>query len=70
MLFRSCTFYGRDRGEEGTAARYFKDFEDYRANHQCEEYEYILRRDGCWYVADHGINFTPLNEAFLVEESI
>ena len=65
-----CTFYGRDRGEAGTAARYFKDFEDYRANHQCEEYEYILRRDGRWYVADHGINFTPLNEAFLIEESI
>jgi hypothetical protein len=46
-----CTFYGRDRGEEGTEARYFKDFADYKANHQREEYAYILRTDGQWYVA-------------------
>jgi hypothetical protein len=45
------TFYGRDLGEEGTEARYFKDFADYKANHQREEYAYILRTDGQWYVA-------------------
>jgi len=45
------TFYGRDHCQEGTEARYFKDFADYKANHQREEYEYILRTDGQWYVA-------------------
>jgi len=49
-----CTFYGRDRGESATDAKSFKDFEDYRKNHQYEEYEYILRTDGNWYVSDHG----------------
>ena len=48
-----CTFYGRDRGETGVAAKYFKDFEDYKARHQYEEYEYILRSDGKWYVSKH-----------------
>lgn len=47
---KMCTFYNRDRGETGVMARYFKDFADYVANHQEEEYEYILRTDGKWYV--------------------
>ena len=46
-----CTFYNRDRGEDNVSARYFKDFADYKANHQYEEYEYILRTDGHWYVS-------------------
>jgi hypothetical protein len=46
-----CTFYGRDRGEAGTGAKKFKDFADYAENHQREEYEYILRTDGKWYVS-------------------
>jgi hypothetical protein len=46
-------FYGRDRGETGIEARQFKDFEDYKKNHQYEEYEYILRTDGEWYVSKH-----------------
>jgi hypothetical protein len=54
-----CTFYGRDRGEEGTSARYFKDFADYKLNHQYEEYEYILRTDGVWYV-DQGNGYVEL----------
>jgi hypothetical protein len=54
-----CTFYGRDRGEEGTSARYFKDFADYKLNHQYEEYEYILRTDGVWYV-DQGNGYAKL----------
>jgi hypothetical protein len=45
-----CTFYGRDRGETGVEAKSFKSFEDYAENHQHEEYEYCLRRDGHWYV--------------------
>jgi hypothetical protein len=47
------TFYGRDRGEEGTMQKTFKNFADYKENHQYEEYEYILRKDGHWYVQAH-----------------
>ena len=57
------TFYGRDRGESGCEARYFKDFEDYKRNHQYEEYEYIMRRDGFWYVCDHGHTYELLKNA-------
>jgi hypothetical protein len=65
----SCTFYGRDRGETGCEARKFKDFEDYKANHQTEEYEYILRRDGQWYVNRpfYGTDYVTLAEAFAAE---
>ena len=49
-----CTFYGRDRGETGTNARRFKNYEDYRARAQGEEYNYILRKDGNWYVEFYG----------------
>ena len=61
-----CTFYGRDRGEEGMSARYFKDFADYEQNHQYQEYEYILRTDGQWYV-DQGNGYELLTEAFAKE---
>jgi len=44
------TFYGRDRGETNINARKFKDVADYEANAQQEEYDYILRTDGAWYV--------------------
>jgi hypothetical protein len=46
-----CTFYGRDRGEAGTSAKKFVDYENYVRCHQREEYEYILRTDGKWYVS-------------------
>ncbi len=59
-----CKFYSRDRSEDSTHARYFKDFADYVQNHQCEEYEYILRTDGVWYV-DQGNGFEPLMEAYI-----
>lgn len=62
-----CVFYGRDRGEDGIDAKYFKNFDDYRANHQYEEYEYILRTDGRWYVADHGDRYVPLAEALVAD---
>jgi hypothetical protein len=60
------TFYGRDRGETGTASKKFKSYEDYLANHQYEEYEYILRQvDGkaVWFVADHGDGYIELDAA-------
>jgi hypothetical protein len=68
-----CTFYGRDRGETGITAKKFKDFEDYVANHQYEEYEYILRNvDGkaVWFVADHSATYVLLAEAFAAEKEV
>jgi hypothetical protein len=44
------TFYGRDRGETGVEARRYKNYEDYLKNARFQEYNYILRRDGKWYV--------------------
>jgi hypothetical protein len=64
------TFYGRDRGETGTSAKKFKDFADYKANHQYEEYEYILRSvhgEAVWFVADHSEDFKPLLQALVHE---
>ena len=62
-----CTFYGRDRGESGTEAKSYKNFADYVANHQYEEYEYILRKDGNWYVADHSDRYVLLADAIANE---
>ncbi len=49
-----CTFYGRDRGENGTEARKFADLTDYKKECQGEEYDYILLPDGKWYVRHYG----------------
>ena len=57
------TFYGRDRNESGTQAKFFKDFEHYKFTHQYEEYEYILRKDGKWYVCQYANEYVPLSEA-------
>jgi len=66
-----CKFYGRDRGETGIDARYFKDFADYAGNHQEEEYEYILRTDGKWYVKSYSTDgYIPLAIAFANEDAI
>jgi len=65
----SCTFYGRDRGED-VAKEKFKDIEDYYANVYGEEYDYILSMNwegkAQWYVrfnATEG-NWIPLEMAF------
>jgi len=66
-----CTFYLRDRKEQGCGAKKFKDYADYKANHQYEEYEYILRACGdkaVWFVADHSDNYVTLAEAFEAEK--
>ena len=55
-----CTFYKRDRKENGVSQKMYENFEDYKANHHYEEYEYILRQDGVWYVADHNDIYQPL----------
>ena len=52
-----CTFYGRDRGETGVEAKNFRDFDHYLREHQWEEYEYILRKDGNWYVSCYPTKF-------------
>jgi hypothetical protein len=60
-------FYGRDRGEDEVEANYFSDFNDFVANGQAEEYDYILRTDGNWYVNDHGRGYKLLT-ADMVKE--
>jgi hypothetical protein len=68
---QDCTFYGRDRGETGIEARYFVDFQDYLAHHQYEEYEYILRKDGRWYVKSYDTDgYITLAEAFVREQVV
>jgi hypothetical protein len=65
-----CTFYGRDRKESGCEAKKFKDFEDYKANHQYEEYEYILRACGdkaVWFVKCHSEDWKTLEQAMIEE---
>jgi hypothetical protein len=57
------TFYGRDRGEQGTGAKKFADYADYEANFIHEEYAYILRRDGNWYVKQYSKDFELLKDA-------
>ncbi len=64
-----CTFYGRDRGETGTEARRFQHYDDYRKNAQSEEYNYILRRDGNWYVEFYGKFDGLLTKAIELEEA-
>jgi hypothetical protein len=66
-----CTFYLRDRNEQGCKAKKFKDYADYVENHQYEEYEYILRQvDGkaVWFVADHDNVYETLEQAFIDEQ--
>jgi hypothetical protein len=70
-LYRDMTtFYGRDRGETNTSARYFKDFVDYKLNYQREEYNYILRNmDGVatWFVSSDSSAHALLTDAFARE---
>jgi hypothetical protein len=67
------TFYGRDRGESGTMQKTFIDFQDYMVRFQHEEYAYILRKDGQWYVKQHDNEFELLAPALAkcnVEECV
>ena len=60
------TFYGRDRGETGVGAKKFKDYADYVANHQYEEFEYILRNvngKAVWFVDCGATGYVTLAEA-------
>ena len=62
-----CTFYGRDRGETGADKKKFVDFKHYLVKHQYEEYEYILRKDGNWYVKQHDNEYELLLPALAKE---
>lgn len=69
-----CKFYGRDRKEDRTSARRFVDFNNYKANAQQEEYNYILRHidgEAVWYVAyyETGDRFIKLSEAIELEQA-
>jgi hypothetical protein len=57
-----CSFYS-ERGET-CPQRMYKDFAEFRKEAQGEEYNYILRRDGNWYVEFYGEFNGLLNEAF------
>lgn len=51
-----CTFYGRDLKYKDTGPKQFKNFDDWWQNHTYQEYEYILRMDGKWYVQSYQTN--------------
>jgi len=64
-----CTFYMRDRGEDGCEARKFKDFQEYTREANFEEYDYILRNvngKAQWFVQFYGTDgeYLTLEEAF------
>lgn len=65
-----CVIYARDRGEDLRVNK-FKDYADYVANHQYEEYDYILRQvDGkaVWFVSDHDGAYVELTQAIMDEQ--
>lgn len=57
----SSTFYGRDRGEEGTMARQFSSYGQYAFSGQFEGYDYIFKADGKWYMKN-GVTKRGLTE--------
>jgi hypothetical protein len=61
------TFYGRDRGETSADKKKFLDFQDYMVRFQHEEYAYILRKDGNWYVKQYDNEFELLAPALAKE---
>ena len=59
-------FYARDRGEELHINK-FSDFETYHLNAEREDYNYILRADGKWYVAKYNGTFQLLEAALAAQ---
>lgn len=67
-IAEQCTFYGRDRGEEGTEFKSFAgeaEFVDYYDGSGCEFY--YLYDHGVWYYST-GRDFSPLHESSKVKE--
>ena len=61
-----CSFYS-ERGET-CPQRMYKDFAEFRKEAQGEEYNYILRRDGRWYVEFYGEFDGTLEQAIMDEQ--
>lgn len=71
----SCTFYGRDRGEDNTGYKVHSTFEDFV---ECVEGSwcewYYIQKDGVWYVGNvysgdkYYKTLTPLADALLAVE--
>ena len=64
----ATTFYGRDRGEDGVSAHKFDNYDMYRLSHQYEEFDYILRTDGKWYVSSYSRPYVPLADVLVNEK--
>lgn len=60
----SCEFYMRDRRETDCKAIRYESYEQYRKEADFEEYNYILRNDGKWYVEFYGEFDGLLADAF------
>lgn len=59
----SCTFYGRDRGDENTGSKTFdsvSEFIDYYRSSGAE-YSYLMK-EGTWYLLHNPEEFIPLNK--------
>jgi hypothetical protein len=66
---RWSTFYGRDRGDEGTEARVFDSYSHYCREAEFQEYNYLFR-SATWYVQCDYLgsgDWYELSEAFEVE---
>ncbi len=61
-----CNFYS-ERGEN-CPQRMYKDYAEYRKEAQFEEYNYILRKDGKWYVEFYGEFDGLLTKAIMDEQ--
>ena len=61
-----CSFYS-ERGET-CPQRMYKDYAEFRKEAQGEEYNYILRRDGKWYVEFYGEFDGTLEQAIMDEQ--
>jgi len=46
----ACVFYGRDRGEDNNEALAFDSVGDYLKFSPVEEFNYLMTKDGTWYV--------------------
>ena len=55
----NCTFYRYHYGEQGALSKRFANFDEYCLKHEYQEFEYILRNDGQWYVSTGG-DYMPL----------
>ena len=65
---QDCTAYGRDGGQAGTEARVYASCAEYRKQADFEEFNYLFRKDGRWYVDFHGEYSGRLDQALQQEE--